>query len=793
MRILLVGSGGREHALAWKILQSPRLTQLYLSSSVLFSRLSAHAKVAQTSSFAEEDKQALSQFAREHEIDLVVIGPEKPLAAGLADALTQVGIAVFGPTQQAAQIETSKVFAKNFMLRHHIPTAQFATFSDFTSAVTHLKQVTYPVVIKAAGLAAGKGVFLPQTSAEAETVLKQILLGQVFGPAGAEVVIEERLSGKEISLLAFSDGISVKVMPPARDHKRLRDGDQGPNTGGMGAYAPVNDYSADQLHSITTTILQAAIDGLRLEGRPFVGVLYAGLMMTAAGPKVLEFNARFGDPETQVLMPLLASDLLDILEACTQQRLAALPIHWHKKSAACVVLASADYPAATAISTESPAAKHLITGLSRLEQLTPDSLAFHAATYLQDEKFYTAGGRVLAITGLGDTFAHALAHAYAAVDLVSFEGMHYRRDIGQNQSSANLSTNSAELNPYSIIPGATTDFYAQAGVDIGAGNRTIALMSAAVRSTYGKEVLAGIGAFGGMYHADALQQMQNPVLVASTDGIGTKVHLAAQAKSYRSLGHDIVNHSINDILVQGARPLFFLDYVASSRLVPELMADIVTGMAEACLAAGCALLGGETAEMPDVYAPEMFDVAGTIVGVVERDQALPRPTLAAGDVLLGIASSGPHTNGYSLIRKIFADVPLNTVFPELGKPLAEALLAPHRSYLPVLKEALHHSTKPIKALVHITGGGFVENIPRVLPATLSAHIHLDSWPLPALFQLIQQRGQIPLAQMYRVFNMGIGMILITSREHVALLQQLITEPVWELGQLITGNHEVLLT
>lgn len=338
----------------------------------------------------------------------------------------------------------------------------------------------------------------------------------------------------------------------------------------------------------------------------------------------------------------------------------------------------------------------------------------------------------------------------------------------------------------------TTDHYAAAGVDITAGNKTVELMTAAVRSTYGSEVLAGIGAFGGMFSAAALKDMRNPVLVASTDGIGTKVHIAAQTNRFHSLGYDIVNHSVNDILVQGAKPLFFLDYVAASKLDPQKIAGIVTGMAEACKAVGCALLGGETAEMPGVYQPDTFDVAGTIVGVVERDQALPRSNLEAGDILLGISSSGPHTNGYSLIRKIFADVALDTIFPELKISLADALLAPHRCYLPVLQTVLQDPRQPIKALIHITGGGFFENIPRVLPNNLAAEINLNSWPIPPLFQVIQQRGAVPIEQMYRVFNMGIGMILVVAAENVALIRSLLKEDSWQLGKLIAGAKQVTL-
>ncbi len=330
--------------------------------------------------------------------------------------------------------------------------------------------------------------------------------------------------------------------------------------------------------------------------------------------------------------------------------------------------------------------------------------------------------------------------------------------------------------------------YAASGVDIDAGKRAVELMRDAVRTTYGDEVLAGIGAFGGLFDAAALQTMRAPVLVASTDGVGTKVKLAAQARRYQTIGADIVNHCVNDILVQGARPLFFLDYIASSQLNPETVAEIVIGIAAACRDAGCALLGGETAEMPGVYEPGAFDVAGTIVGVVERADILPRHNVRTGDVLIGLGSSGPHTNGYSLIRKIFQDVPLDTRFPELGIPLIDALLAPHRSYLPVLQRALPH----VKALAHLTGGGFIENIPRVLPAGVSAVIRLGSWNVPPLFELIRRRGDLTSEEMYRVFNMGIGMVAVAAPENVAMLQSLIAEPTWVIGELVPGEGKVVL-
>jgi phosphoribosylformylglycinamidine cyclo-ligase len=333
-----------------------------------------------------------------------------------------------------------------------------------------------------------------------------------------------------------------------------------------------------------------------------------------------------------------------------------------------------------------------------------------------------------------------------------------------------------------------TNSYASSGVDIDAGNRTVELMKDAVKATYNESVLAGIGSFGGLFDASALKQMNNPVLVASTDGVGTKVKLAALVGRYRGIGHDIVNHCINDILVQGARPLFFMDYFATSKLNPEQTADVVTGIAEACKESGMALLGGETAEMPGVYRDGEFDVAGTIIGILEKDRILPRPNLLAGDLILGLPSSGPHTNGYSLIRKVFEGADLESVIPELGCSLADALLAPHRSYF----NALYPHLDKVKALAHLTGGGFIENIPRILPENLNAVIHLNSWNVPPVWKLIQQRGNISTEEMYRVLNMGIGMVAIIDKSVVTDLQNSIAEPTFVIGELIEGKRKTIL-
>ncbi|MHC1782383.1 MAG: phosphoribosylamine--glycine ligase [Anaerolineaceae bacterium] len=415
MNVLVIGSGGREHALVWKISQSSILTKLYALPGN-----PGNAELAENvEGISVDDHAAVAAFCKHSRIDLAIIGPEAPLAAGLADALRLDGIRCFGPGQAAARIESSKVFAKDFMARHHIPTARYACFRRIEDAVRHLESVDYPVVIKASGLAAGKGVILPGTMDEARSALKAILVEKAFGEAGDEVVIEERLEGPEVSLMAFTDGQTVLPMLPAQDHKRLLDGDAGPNTGGMGAYAPAPVFTPQMVEQAVEELLKPAVLGLKQEGAPFVGVLYAGLMLTTHGVRVLEFNGRFGDPETQVVLPLLESDLLEILEACVDGRLSEIDLRWKQGAAVCVVLASKGYP-------EKPETGKIVTF-----QNLPDGMAcFHAGTRADGAGcVLTSGGRVFGLTAWDSSIAGAVETVYAHTGRVSFDGMQFRKDI----------------------------------------------------------------------------------------------------------------------------------------------------------------------------------------------------------------------------------------------------------------------------------------------------------------------------------------------------------------------------
>ncbi len=419
MKLLVVGSGGREHALAWKLAQSPLASRLYCAPGN-----AGTARVAENVPIPAEDVPRLLDFAKSREIDLTVIGPEAPLVAGVVDAFLAEGRPVFGPTAAAAQLEGSKVFAKDFMCRHGIPTAAYRVYSERESAARDLDVGVYrfPVVIKADGLAAGKGVFICQTLEQSRDAIRGIMQDRLFGRAGDQVVIEEFLQGEEASFMVFSDGHDVLPMPPSQDHKAVYDGDRGPNTGGMGAYSIDAILSPTHREMALEQIVKPVIRAMAAEGNLYAGVLYAGLMLTAEGPKVLEFNVRFGDPETQVVLPRLDSDLVEILQAVVRGSLGRITPRWSSDPVVSVVLASGGYPGDYQKGKE-------VTGLEKAAE-DPNTVVFHAGTETRGGKTLTSGGRVLAITSRGSSLGEAISRAYQGVDKIAFEGMYCRRDIG---------------------------------------------------------------------------------------------------------------------------------------------------------------------------------------------------------------------------------------------------------------------------------------------------------------------------------------------------------------------------
>jgi phosphoribosylamine--glycine ligase/phosphoribosylglycinamide formyltransferase/phosphoribosylformylglycinamidine cyclo-ligase/phosphoribosylamine--glycine ligase/phosphoribosylformylglycinamidine cyclo-ligase len=1032
MIILVLGSGGRESAVAWKIAQSPRVKLVLVApgnGGTAAPASGAAAEVRNVPHLGVGDNARIVRYARANRVDLVFVGPEVPLVNGVADALAEAGIACFGPSAAAARIEGSKAFSKALMRRAGVPTAAFGVFTDHALALAHVRAeyaAGRQVVIKASGLAAGKGVLLPESLAAAEEQLRGVMLEGAFGDAGDEVVIEELLEGPEASMLAFTDGRDVVVMPAAQDHKRVFEGDRGPNTGGMGAYAPAPVATPEIVDFVRAEVLQRTVDAMAAEGKPYRGVLYAGMMLTPTGPKCLEFNCRFGDPETQVLLPLLQTDLVEVMLACLRgdeargctlpegPRLADLPVRWASGAAATVVCASQGYPGAY------PKGRR-ISGLGAAAAVDGVRV-FHAGTRACPRTegtegtegtdgtartgVETAGGRVLAVTGTGASLPRALATAYAGVSQIAFDGMQFRRDIahrsnvpaGCGRSAAERSIFEADQRPVrvavlgstngtdmqalveamraggalegkavievvvtnrakagivararncgvdcavlsargktrraydaevtaelerrnvdlvllvgwmrilgdefvdkwwnrclnvhpSLLPaygggmdldvhqcvldagdratGCTVHFvthevdggavveqrscavaadetaeslkrkvqalegealvsavarfyasrlaevtarhpnprargnsqaageaklsYASAGVSIDAGDALVRAIAPLCKATRRPGCAPSLGGFGGIFDLGAAgygpagqsasqsasQSPDDTLLVGATDGVGTKLLLAERCGQHGTIGQDLVAMCVNDLVVQGAEPLFFLDYYATGRLSVGTAAQVVEGIARGCSLAGCALIGGETAEMPQMYEGERYDLAGFAVGAVRRRQLLPRTGpnggVAAGDVVLALPSAGVHSNGFSLVRRLVKVLGLDydapPPYPSGAKTLVEDLLTPTKIYVKQVLPALRSGD--VAALAHITGGGLTENVPRVMPEGLGVEIDLASWRLPPVFDYIARSNKVDRAEMLRTFNCGVGMVLLVPAAREAAVR-----------------------
>ncbi|RKO99605.1 hypothetical protein CXG81DRAFT_27653 [Caulochytrium protostelioides] len=766
MRVLVLGAGGRESALVASLLRDERVTQIAVApgnggTATIDPRRVQNIALAQDG----PDFAAVCAYVREHRIDLVVPGPEQPLVDGVADAVkAATAAAVFGPSAAAARIEGSKAFSKHFMQAEKIPTAAFATFTEVHRAVAYLQNelpAAARVVIKVSGLAAGKGVLLPATRDEAIADVRRIMVDRVFGDAGTEVVIEEFLEGHEVSCLAFTDGYTILPLPYAQDHKRAYDNDAGPNTGGMGVFAPTPRVSDADRAFINREILQRCVDGLRRRRSPFVGILYAGVILTPQGPKTLEYNCRFGDPETEALLPLLTSSLADLMFACCHGYLDAVtPTFLADTIAVSVIIAAEGYPGAYAKG-------QAIT----IPAALPDGVTvYHAGTTLDGAQLTSSGGRVLAVTGLGATYDAAFAATMAGVRAIDFPHSFYRTDIGAKAFAEHRSkADAAGSNGGKLT-------YADAGVSIAAGDALVHDIKAIVRRTRRVGADAEIGGFGGCFDLAACG-FKDPVLVAGIDGVGTKVLIAKALGDVSTVGIDLVAMNANDVLAQGAEPLFFLDYLATGHLDVGMAAAAVGGVAEGCLQARCALVGGETAEMPAVYARGDFDMAGCVVGAVERSRMLPRTqAMTTGDVLIGLPSSGVHSNGFSLVRKIVerAGLPYTDPCPwQPGTSLGAALLTPTRIYVTSVLPLV--AADRVKGLAHITGGGLIENIPRALPKGAVAHVDTLRWELPPTFRWLQQQGGLDPLEVARTFNCGIGMVLVVAADDVADTLALLAE------------------
>ncbi|XP_063917756.1 trifunctional purine biosynthetic protein adenosine-3 [Zophobas morio] len=768
--VLIIGSGGREHAITWKIAKSPHIKSIFAAPG-------SHAiqQVAKTKNVAVDVKnfKEVSKFCKQNDVSLVIVGPEDPLANGIADVLLADGIPVFGPSKNAARIESDKNWAKAFMDKHNIPTAKWKAFKNATEAKKFINNADFPaLVVKASGLAAGKGVVVAENKEKACEAVDDILTEQKFGAAGETVVIEELLEGEEVSVLAFCDGNVVKAMLPAQDHKRIFDNDQGPNTGGMGAYCPCPLLDSDQYNFVEKNVLQQTVEGFKKDNIKFVGVLYAGLMLTPSGPKVLEFNCRFGDPETEVLLPLLESDLFEIMETCCSGSLNKIDLFWKNNlTAVGVVMASRGYP-------ETSSKGQVITGIEEVN-VRAKHVVFHCGTALKDNNLVTNGGRVLIAVSLAPQLTLAAAQATKACETINFDGKQFRHDIA-HKGIARAILHTGKLT------------YKASGVDITAGNDLVSHIKPAAKSTNRSGVMGALGGFGGLFDTKAAGY-KDPLLVSGTDGVGTKLKIAQEMGIHNTIGIDLVAMCVNDVLAHGAEPLFFLDYFACGNLDVNVAKEVVSGVAEGCRQAGCSLIGGETAEMPDMYPPGEYDVAGFAVGAVERNQLMPQiHSIQPGDVVIGLPSSGVHSNGFSLVRKIMKLAGVNyhdkAPFSKEGKSFGEELLTPTKIYVKNVIPAV--KTGKVKAFAHITGGGLDENIPRILPAHLAVELDATKWDIPVIFPWLATAGGVNQAELLRTFNCGIGGVLIIDGKHEQeVIKRISCEDATKIGTVVAQLHK----
>jgi phosphoribosylamine--glycine ligase/phosphoribosylformylglycinamidine cyclo-ligase len=769
LRVLVVGSGGREHALAWKLSESPLVDLVHVAPGNGGTEGTPGRGIIKNVNIAVDDFAGLTSHATNHAINLVVVGPEAPLVAGISDVLRKAGIPCFGPSKAAARLEGSKAFSKDFMRRHNIPTAAYQNFSDYEAAREYLDSIDGRVVIKADGLAAGKGVEIPTSKQEAHESLRRIMVERPFGDAGDKIVIEEFLEGDELSVLTFCDGCNIRSLPPAQDHKRIFDGDEGPNTGGMGCYAPTR-VASEQLVKDMDAIIQQTVDCIRRDGTAFTGMLFTGFMITKNGPKVLEYNVRGGDPETQTLLPLLShdTDLAAVMKACTEICLDSVELKIDRAFSATVVASAEGYPGS-----------YVKNRPISLERPPPNARIFHAGTSISEGKLITTGGRVIAATATAETLAAAVAQAYEGMKTIHFDGMHFRKDIAHRA--------------FRLQPQPDEQMtYASTGVSIDAGNTLVQEIKAAVRSTAIPGAEGSIGGFAGTLSlAKAGFHPESPTLVMCTDGIGTKLKLAFAMDKHDTIGIDLVAMNVNDLIVTGARPLMFVDYYACSKLHVLNAKRFVEGVAAGCRESACVLAGGETAEMPGLYSGGDYDACGTAVGAIDTGRGqriLPdKGNMREGDVLLGLASSGAHSNGFSLINRIIARKQLQLSDPAPWEPTTSvglSLLTPTRIYVKCLHKAV--SRDLIKGMSHITGGGLLENVPRMLPDHLAAEINVSSWKRPQLFNWLQRAGNVSSLEMSRVLNNGVGMVLVVPKEaseEVKTTLQEAGETVYEIGKL----------
>uniref|UniRef100_A0A8C3D7P3 Trifunctional purine biosynthetic protein adenosine-3 n=1 Tax=Corvus moneduloides TaxID=1196302 RepID=A0A8C3D7P3_CORMO len=742
-RVLVIGSGGREHALAWKLAQSPHVKHVFVAPGN--AGTADNGKIS-NSAVLVSNHTIVTQFCKDHNIGLVLVGPEALLAAGIVDDLRAAGVRCFGPSARAAQLASNSSSSKAFLDRHGIATARWKAFSNPQEACRFIISTDFPArVVRARGPAARKEVTIAASKEEACRAVQEIMQDRMFGEM---VVIEELLQGEELSCSCFTDGVTVASMPPAQPHKRLLDGDQGPSTAGMGAYCPVPQVPEALLEQIRGAILQHVVDSMRQEGAAYVGVLQTGLMLTKEGVKILNFKCQFGDPQCQVILPLLKNDFYEVIQATIDGKLcSSMPAWSENRTAVCVVMASPGYPGDCDKGME-------VTGLLQAKELGLQ--VFHGGTALKDGRVVTSGGRVLSVTAVKQDLMEALGEANRGVATIHFQGATFRRDIGHRglrllQQPLYVSTGPAQM----FLP---------------------------LRPCRSEG-----GGFAAFFDLKA-SGYDDPILVSQTKSLGPKLQVAQVCKRHDTIGQDLVALCVNDLLAQGAEPLFFLSQLACGKLDAEVMETIKEGIAEACRSAGCAFLGGEVTEVAAPCPSGHCDLAGFVVGAVERGQRLLGLQRAdEGDVLLGLGSPGIPGRGFGVVRKILLASSLHCSSPAPGScgdtTLGDVLLTPGKMFSPALLPVLRSGH--VKGFAP-TAEGLLGGISRVLPEHVSAVLDALSWKIPEIFCWLYKEGNLSAEEMAQTFPCGIGAVLVVQKDLAQHVLQDIQrqQEAWLIGKVV---------
>jgi len=775
MNVLVVGSGGREHALVWKIAQSKKVKKLFCAPGN-----AGTDELAENVDIAATDIKSLLHFAKDKKIDLTVVGPEDPLVLGISDLFQKNHLKIIGPSKKAARIEGSKIFAKRLMTKYGIPTARFAEFNDVNKAKEYIKNQKFPLVIKASGPCLGKGVFICANLKEGEGALKRIMIEQIFGKAGDTVVIEEYLTGQELSFVVATDGKDFVSLLPSQDHKQIYDGDKGPNTGGIGAYAPVPFVHKELISRLEKEIVRPTIDALAKEGSVYRGILYPGLILTDEGPKVLEFNCRMGDPETQPVLLLLGSDIISIFEAVNEGKVKTLRLKWKKGSAVCLVLTSGGYPGTYEKGK-------VIRGLEKLRGLG-DIFAFHSGTKLNGKKIVTNGGRVLGITGIGKDLSSSIKKVYNGIgkDGIHFQNMHYRKDIGQKGLKQTKIT------------------YSQVGDDYDTKDPVLRLYQNAARETTKQLTRNGFKEIEETRGASAFVWEQDDCYMATVlECLGTK-NLVADAMRkitnktyYDVIAHDTVATFINDLSTVGAKPLVVQAYwaIQDNSWLQDLkrMTDFINGWKNACIYAGATWGGGETPTLKGIVESETADLAGSVVGIIKpKKRLITENKLKTGDRILLLKSNGLNANGISLARAIVKKLP-NGYSTKLssGKMYGEEILRKSNIYATLTQDLLNNNID-IHYIVNITGHG----LRKIMRARQEFSYIIEQIYEPLeVFRFIQKNANLSDYEMYQTYNMGMDYAIFLAQKDVEKAQQIIKKNEFSsvnAGYVEEGKRQVVI-